>query len=92
MKIEQPELRDGRVVICHDDPDYGPWTVTAVQPRGLKAAWRVLRGRYEAQVTLDQRYTSVGYSKMLKKLYGDPVRKALSESSSLIFPIRKGDA
>lgn len=83
MRIEAPELVDDRVVIHHDDPDYGPWVVRAVRPR-WRDIWRILRRTYEPQVAITRSLTVAGMNKMLKSVYHPGILEALDARSPLM--------
>jgi hypothetical protein len=59
-------------------------TVVAVQPKGWRDAWAVLRGRYVAKVVKCERFTLLGWDRQLKRIWYKPVREALNQQSPLV--------
>jgi hypothetical protein len=79
------EIRDGtRYVIPSPDDHYGPWVVTASKPR-KRDFWKVLRGKWEPQLTVSQALTMKGMNRELKFVYHGPTLAEQLHDSSLLF-------
>jgi hypothetical protein len=59
--------------------------VTSVEavPPTWRDVWAILRGTYRPKVRVVSRLTVAGTAKMLKEVWGEPVREALNAKSHL---------
>lgn len=94
---EQPKV--GRVVADgswvridprpEDDYQECPWKVSAEVPRGWRAAWAVLRGRYVPQLSLGRKVNMRMMEDTMKEVWVPSMEESLYDKNPLLDQIRK---
>lgn len=75
-----------------ESDEFGIVSVVAVQPRGWRDAWAVLRGTYAPRVMRRHAFTVAGMSRAIKKAWNaDTMRAQMYQSNPLLDMLTKRD-